>query len=93
MAILKIFSLQIEIMSDEEAEEEEVISLSEDKYRPQSLEKMIHLIATLVEKSRGEEKELNLHRRDYNAILTGKVRTRECYRRDHCQSVYSGTTA
>ena len=66
--------LQVEILSDDDEEEEEdVISLSEDKYRPQSLEKMISLVAMLVEKSRGDDKQLHLSQRDYLAIIGGKV--------------------
>ena len=60
-------------MSDDEEEEDDVIALADDKYRPQSLEKMITLIALLVEKSRGDDNQLQLKRRDLNAILSGKV--------------------
>ena len=60
-------------MSDEEEEEEEdVITLSDDKYRPQSLEKMIGLIAMLVEKSRGEDKQIRLDEKDYHSLVGGK---------------------
>nr|KAG5696977.1 hypothetical protein BaRGS_008439 [Batillaria attramentaria] len=61
----------VEILSDEE-EEEEVLSLAEEAYRPTSLEKMIALTALLVEKSRASEKQLHLSQRDYNAIIGGK---------------------
>ena len=64
----------MEILSDDEEEEEDVITLSDNKYRPQALEKMITLIAMLVEKSRGDDNQLHLKRRDLNAILSGKVR-------------------
>ena len=61
-------------VSDEEEEEvDDVLSLNEDKYKPASLEKMITLIATLVEKSRGEDHHLHLSANDYNAITGGKV--------------------
>lgn len=64
----------MEILSDDDEEDEEdVISLSEDKYRPQSLEKMISLVAMLVEKSRSDDKQLHLSQRDYMAIIGGKV--------------------
>ena len=46
---------------------------AEDRYRPQSLEKMIALIAMLVEKSRGEDKQLHLSHKDYMSIIGGKV--------------------
>mgnify|MGYP001608455082 CR=1 FL=1 len=61
-------------MSDEDDDEEdEVIPLSEEKYKPQSLEKMITLIALLVEKSRGNRKQLHLSEKDYVSILGTKV--------------------
>ena len=47
---------------------------SEDRYRPQTLEKMISLIAVLVEKSRGDDKQLHLSHKDMMAIIAGKVR-------------------
>ena len=65
----------MEILSDEEEEEEEevVVGVSEERYRPQSLDKMIALVALLVEKSRGENNHLQLMHKDYNAIIGGKV--------------------
>lgn len=39
---------------EEEDEEEDILSLAEEKYRPAALEKMIALIALLVEQSRSE---------------------------------------
>lgn len=49
---------QVEVLSEEEAEEddeeEDILSLAEEKYRPAALEKMIALIALLVEQSRSE---------------------------------------
>lgn len=60
-------------MSDEEEDEDdEVVSAVDDKYKPASLEKMISLIALLVEKSRDEER-LQLSHNDYNAVAGGKV--------------------
>ena len=53
-----------------------MITLTEDKYRPQSLDKMISLISMLVEKSRGDDRQLNLTDKDYNSIVGGKVRRR-----------------
>lgn len=53
---------QVEVLSEEEGEEEEeeedILSLAEEKYRPAALEKMIALIALLVEQSRSERQEL-----------------------------------
>ncbi|MEQ2209922.1 Ubiquitin carboxyl-terminal hydrolase 34, partial [Xenoophorus captivus] len=49
---------EVEVLSEEEAEEEDeeedILSLAEEKYRPAALEKMIALIALLVEQSRSE---------------------------------------
>ncbi|KAL5008333.1 hypothetical protein ScPMuIL_013914 [Solemya velum] len=67
----KVHDNYVEILSDEE-DEEEVITLTEDSYKPTSLEKMITLIAMLVEKSRGEDHQLNLNEKDYNSISGGK---------------------
>lgn len=48
----------MEVLSEEEGEEEDeeedILSLAEEKYRPAALEKMIALIALLVEQSRSE---------------------------------------
>ena len=65
---------EVEILSDEEEEEEEMVSVHEDRYRPQSLERMIALISLLVEKSRGEDNRLGLSDRDLSALMGGKVR-------------------
>ena len=63
----------MEILSDDE-EEEEVLTLT-DENKPTALEKMIALIALLVEKSRGTDKQLHLSQKDYMAIVGGgKVR-------------------
>ena len=62
----------MEIVSDDDDDEEEdVITLPDDKYRPQSLEKMIALIAMLVEKSRGDDNNLQLSTKDFNAVVGG----------------------
>ena len=49
---------KVEVLSEEEGEEEDeeedILSLAEEKYRPAALEKMIALIALLVEQSRSE---------------------------------------
>lgn len=65
--------VQVEVLSDdEEEEEEEVVAAVDDKYKPASLEKMVSLIALLVEKSRDEER-LQLSHNDFNAVAGGKV--------------------
>lgn len=48
-------------------------ALSVDKARPASLDKMIALVASLVERSRGADLRLHLSSKDYNAIAGGKV--------------------
>ncbi|KAI4467227.1 ubiquitin carboxyl-terminal hydrolase [Holotrichia oblita] len=53
-------------------EEEEVVTLPTDKYKPASLDKMITLIASLVEKSRDTDLRLKLSAKDYNAVAGGK---------------------
>lgn len=55
--------------NDENSSDE---ALSVEKTRPVSLDKMIALVATLVEKSRGTDHTLSLSSRDYNAIAGGK---------------------
>ncbi|XP_073817891.1 ubiquitinyl hydrolase 1 puf [Musca autumnalis] len=47
-------------------------ALSVDKTRPASLDKMIALVASLVERSRGPDLRLKLSPKDYNAIAGGK---------------------
>ena len=47
--------------------------MTEDAYKPLSLEKMIALISLLVEKSRGEDNQLQICEKDYNSIIGGKV--------------------
>ncbi|XP_055619621.1 ubiquitin carboxyl-terminal hydrolase puf [Toxorhynchites rutilus septentrionalis] len=47
-------------------------TLTVDKSRPASLDKMIALVASLVERSRGPDLRLHLSARDYNAIAGGK---------------------
>lgn len=62
----------MEVVSEEE-EEEEVVPLPTDKYKPASLDKMITLIAMLVEKSRADHN-LRLSHVDYSAVAGGKVK-------------------
>ncbi|KAF2987749.1 hypothetical protein EK904_015161, partial [Melospiza melodia maxima] len=61
---------QVEVLSEEEGEEEEeeedILSLAEEKYRPAALEKMIALIALLV------EQHLTLSQNDMAALTGGK---------------------
>ncbi|XP_021344453.1 ubiquitin carboxyl-terminal hydrolase 34-like, partial [Mizuhopecten yessoensis] len=60
----------VEIPSDDE--EDEVITITDDNYKPMSLEKMITLIALLVEKSRSEDNQLHISDKDYNSVIGGK---------------------
>ena len=60
----------MEIPSDDE--EEEVITITEETYKPLSLEKMVTLIALLVEKSRSENNQLQLSDKDFSSIVGGK---------------------
>ena len=60
-------------MSDDDDDDDDDIMLTDEKYRPQSLEKMIALIAMLVEKSRGVDKQLHVSQKDYHSIVGGKV--------------------
>lgn len=50
-----------------------MIALPTDKYKPASLDKMIALIAMMVEKSRDSNQRLVLSTQDYAAIAGGKV--------------------
>lgn len=43
-----------------------------DKYKPASLDKMITLVASLVEKSRDSNMKLQLSDKDYGAVAEGK---------------------
>ncbi|CAH1793285.1 unnamed protein product [Owenia fusiformis] len=54
---------------DDEDEDDDVIPLSDEKYRPQALEKMITLIAMLVENARGEDNKLELPEDDLQALI------------------------
>lgn len=63
--------LQVDVSEGED--EEEIVTLSADKYKPASLDKMITLVASLVEKSRDAESRLRLSFKDYNAVAGGKV--------------------
>lgn len=69
--VLPISLFQVDIVSEED-EEEDVTPLPSDKYKPASLEKMITLIAILVEKSRGLDRNLQLSTLDFNAFAGGK---------------------
>lgn len=63
---------QIESTSDNDDNSSDE-ALSVDKARPASLDKMIALVASLVERSRGADLRLHLSTRDYTAIAGGKV--------------------
>uniref|UniRef100_T1IPZ0 ubiquitinyl hydrolase 1 n=1 Tax=Strigamia maritima TaxID=126957 RepID=T1IPZ0_STRMM len=63
----------IDVVSDEDDDDDDdVISIVDDKYKPASLEKMITLIATLAEKSRGDDHRLQLSENDLSAVAGGK---------------------
>lgn len=66
------FLTQIDISSDNEDNSSDE-ALSVDKMRPASLDKMIALCASLVERSRGADFRLRLSPKDFNAIAGGKV--------------------
>ncbi|XP_033107296.1 ubiquitin carboxyl-terminal hydrolase 34-like [Anneissia japonica] len=65
----------VEVLSDDDNDEDDddddVISLTEDKYRPISFEKMIALMAYLVEQSR-RDRQLTLSQSDYAVLVGGK---------------------
>ncbi|XP_032664565.1 ubiquitin carboxyl-terminal hydrolase puf isoform X2 [Odontomachus brunneus] len=56
----------------EEEEEEEIVTVPTEKLRSASLDKMITLIATLVERSRGPDHRLALSPADLSAVAGGK---------------------
>lgn len=73
---ITFFFMQIDVGSDNDDNSSDE-TLSIDKTRPASLDKMIALVATLVERSRGPDLRLQLSPRDYNAIAGGKVNSRK----------------
>lgn len=71
--LLPLLHFQLESTSDnDDNSSDEALSI-DSKARPASLDKMIALVASLVERSRGADLRLNLATRDYNAIAGGKV--------------------
>ncbi len=60
-------------MIAEEDEEDELLAIASERCKPTSLEKMITLIATLVEKARGSDHTLKLTPLDHHIIAGGKV--------------------
>ena len=66
------FLLQLEVGSDNDDNSSDE-ALSVDKNRPASLDKMIALVANLVERSRGQDFRLRLSGKDYAAIAGGKA--------------------
>lgn len=60
-------------MIAEEDEEDELLAIASERSKPTSLEKMITLIATLVEKARGSDHTLKLTTLDHHIIAGGKV--------------------
>lgn len=75
--------MQLESTSDNDDNSSDE-ALSIDKARPASLDKMIALVASLVERSRGADLRLHLATRDYNAIAGGKVKY-HCKNKFHLQ--------
>lgn len=69
--LLTSSNFQIDSTSDNDENSSDE-ALSVEKTRPVSLDKMIALVATLVERSRGTDHTLSLSSRDYNAIAGGK---------------------
>ena len=72
---MRAVRLQVEVLSDDDDDESAVLAVSDDKYWPGSLEKMIHLVAHLVEKSRLPDNSLGLSEKDKSALVGGKVCT------------------
>ena len=67
-------SVQMEMIAEED-EDDELLAIASERCKPTSLEKMITLIATLVEKARGPDvRTLRLTHVDYHIIAGGKVR-------------------
>lgn len=64
-------------MIAEDEEEDELLAIPSERCKPTSLEKMITLIATLVEKARGPDHTLKLPAPDLHIIAGGKVITSE----------------
>lgn len=60
-------------MIAEDEEEDELLAIASERCKPTSLEKMITLIATLVEKARGADNMLKLTPLDQHIIAGGKV--------------------
>lgn len=58
--------------NDDNSSEDELTGIPIDKTRPASLDKMIALVASLVERSRGSDLRLHLSPKDYSAIAGGK---------------------
>jgi len=68
------YLLQAEVSDEEEKDIDDVVLVPDDKYSAQSLDKMITLVAVLVEKSR-IDRQLHLPLRDMQALTGGKVRS------------------
>lgn len=63
-------------------------ALSVEKNRPASLDKMIALVAHLVERSRGSDSCLKLSTKDYNAIAGGKVNIQRNHGNEYLTTIY-----
>ena len=67
--------LQADVSDEEEKDIDDVVLVPDDKYSAQSLDKMLTLVAVLVEKSR-IDRQLHLSVRDTQALIGGgKVRS------------------
>ncbi|XP_072159450.1 LOW QUALITY PROTEIN: ubiquitin carboxyl-terminal hydrolase 34 [Bemisia tabaci] len=63
----------VEVVSDEDDDDDDdMLATTSDKYRPTSLDKMVTLVASLVEKSYGPDQRLHLSPEDYAALVGGK---------------------
>jgi len=62
--------LQADVSDEEEKDVDDVVLVPDDKYSAQSLDKMINLVAVLVEKSR-IDRQLHLSVRDTQALIGG----------------------
>jgi len=74
--VVGCFLLQADVSDEEEKDIDDVVLVADDKYSAQSLDKMLTLVAVLVEKSR-IDRQLHLSARDMQALIGGgKVSSR-----------------
>jgi len=65
-----LWLLQADVSDEEEKDIDDVVLVADDKHSAQSLDKMITLVAVLVEKSR-IDRQLHLSVRDIQALIGG----------------------